>query len=49
MCSLNPQRGCEISNDHPERLDAMARKRYLGRAARLTVWIREALEWEDRE
>ena len=27
-----------------ERLDAVARKRYLSRAALLTVWVREALE-----
>ncbi len=46
MCSLNPQRGYEISNDHQERLEAMARKRYLSRAALLTVWVREALERE---
>lgn len=29
-----------------ERLDAVARKRYLSRAALLTVWVREALERE---
>ena len=29
-----------------ERLDAVAKKRYLSRAALLTVWVREALERE---